>query len=98
MSLYFGGCIVNIENNAMPEGYYIPFHKSALEPILAGGIDRNLCFGIWSIGIAIGFMMQMYWFLLVALGSHMFLRELTKEDPDFFQIFKSSIHSNKVFW
>ncbi len=89
---------MNNETRQLPDGYFVPFHKSSLEPILTGGIDRNLCFGIWSIGIAIGFMMQMYWFLLVALAVHLFIRELTKQDPDFFQIFKSSIHSHKIFW
>ena len=37
-----------------PDGYYIPIHKSLVDPILIGGIDRNLCLGIWSVGVAIG--------------------------------------------
>lgn len=86
------------EEKELPEDYYVPFHRSALEPILTGGIDRNLCFGIWSIGIAIGFMLEMYWFLVVAFVIHMFLRELTKHDPEFFAVFKSSLNSRKVFW
>lgn len=81
-----------------PEGYFVPFHKSALDPILTGGIDRNLCFGIWSIAMAIGFMMQLYWLLMVALILHLFLKRLTKEDPDFFKVFRSSLHSRNVFW
>ena len=87
-----------LKDEKLPDGYVVDFHKSALDPIVTGGIDRNLCFGIWSIGIAIGFMMQMYWFLLVALAVHLFLRGLTKIDPDFYSIFKSSLHSRKVFW
>lgn len=86
------------DEEKLPEGYYLPFHRSALDPILTGGIDRNLCFGIWSIGIAVGFMLQMYWFLGVSFLFHMFIRELTKKDPDFFKVFKASLQSRKVFW
>ena len=49
-----------------PDGYYIPFHQSLINPILMLGVDRNFCIGFWSIAVAIGVMMQMYWFLPVA--------------------------------
>lgn len=50
-----------------PDGYYIPIHKSLVDPILIGGIDRNLCLGIWSVGVAIGVMLKMYWFSFLSL-------------------------------
>ena len=86
------------DDRNIPEGYYTKFHKSTLDPILMGGIDRNLCFALWSIGLSIGFMMQLYWFLAIAFFVHMVIRRLTKEDKDFFVIIKDHIHSKRCFW
>lgn len=81
-----------------PDGYYIPFHQSLINPILMLGVDRNFCIGFWSIAVAIGVMMQMYWFLLVAFVVHMFMREATKTDDIFFKVVINHIQSKKVFW
>ena len=54
------------DDRNIPEGYYTKFHKCTLDPILMGGIDRNLCFALWSVGLSIGLMMQLYWFLVIA--------------------------------
>ena len=35
-----------------PDGYYIPFHQSLINPILMLGVDRNFCIGFWSIAVA----------------------------------------------
>ena len=52
----------------VPEGFFIPFHQSTIVPVLAAGIDRNLCLALWSVGISIGIMMQVYFFLVVIFG------------------------------
>ncbi len=85
-------------DNSKPNGFFIPFHQSLIKPILAGGIDRNLCFALWSVGVSIGIMMQMYWFLLIVFFLHMVIRELTKKDDMFFKIIVNHIHMKKVFW
>ena len=82
----------------LPEGYKVPFHQSLIRPILAGGIDRNLCFGLWSIGISIGIMMKMYWFLPIVLAIHLLIREFTKTDDMFFKVFVNHMHNKKIFW
>lgn len=81
-----------------PEGYFIPFHQSLINPILSGGIDRNLCIGLWCIGAAIGFMLRMYWFLLVTAAVHMILREATKKDDMFFALLVNHMHCRRYFW
>ena len=81
-----------------PTGFYIPFHQSLLQPILACGVDRNLFYALWSIGVSIGVMMSMYWFLIVTFGGHMIVREMTKKDDMFFKIVVNHIHTRKVFW
>ena len=81
-----------------PDGYYIPFHQSLTNTILMLGVDRNFCIGFWSIAVAIGVMMQMYWFLPVAFVVHMFMREATKTDDIFFKVVINHIQSKKVFW
>lgn len=80
-----------------PDGYYVPFHKSLIMPVLTGGIDRNLCFGLWSIGIAVGIMLQMYWFLIVVTIVHLILRKLTARDNAFFSVLVNHIHDKKLF-
>lgn len=80
-----------------PEGYYITFHKSLIDNILMAGVDRNLCFGLWSIGISIGIMLQMYWFLGLTLIVHFIVRSLTKQDDMFFKILVTHIHDKKIF-
>lgn len=85
-------------NKGKPEGFFLPIHRSAIEPILMGGVERSLFFLIWTIGLAIGLMQQMYWFLGVTLFVHMILRQMTKADQCFFAIIKNSIHCKRCFW
>lgn len=80
-----------------PEGFYLPIHKSLVDPLLIGGIPRNLCLAIWSIGIAIGVMLQMYWFFIVVIGVHISVRRMTKRDPDFFATVISHLHDKRYF-
>ena len=80
-----------------PEGFYIPIHKSLITPILIGGIPKNLCLCIWSIGIAIGVMMKMYWFFIVVIGVHITVRRMTKQDPQFFATVISHLHDKRYF-
>ena len=81
-----------------PEGYFIPFHQSLLNPILMLGVDRNFCIGWWCITIAIGIMLRMYWFLIVGVVVHMVMREATKADDMFFKVVVNHIQSKKYFW
>lgn len=80
-----------------PAGFYVPIHKSLIDPLLIGGIDRNLCLGLWSIGMAIGVMMQMYWFLGVVAIVHIVVRNLTKKDHMFFQALIDHIHNKSYY-
>lgn len=84
-------------DNQKPEGYYIPIHKSAVDPILIGGINRNLCLGLWSCGIAIGVMMRMYWFFIIVIAIHLFVLNATKKDPEFFATVLNHIHDRHFF-
>lgn len=90
--------VVVMEHVEKPEGFFVPFHRSALEPILMGGVERSLFFLIWTIGIAIGLMQQIYWFIGVVFFVHMVLRQMTKADQAFFEIIKNSIHCKRCFW
>ena len=81
----------------VPDGFFIPFHQSTIVPVLAAGIDRNLCLALWSVGISIGIMMQVYVFLVVIFMLHMLLREFTKKDDMFFKVLVSHIHNKKFY-
>lgn len=80
-----------------PEGFYIPIHKSLIDPLLIGGINRNLCLGLWSCGVAIGVMLQMYWFFIIVIAIHLVTLNMTKKDPDFFATLISHIHDKHYF-
>lgn len=83
--------------NEKPEGYYIPIHKSLVDPLLIGGIPRNLCLALWSCGIAIGVMLKMYWFFIVVISTHFVVLRMTKKDPDFFATVLSHLHDRHYF-
>lgn len=86
-----------MRNVEKPEGFYVVIHKSLIDPILIGGIDRNLCLGLWSIGVSIGIMLKMYWFFIVVIAVHIFIRNMTKKDPDYFQIVISHIQNKDYY-
>lgn len=80
-----------------PKGYYLAIHKSLTDPLLIGGLPRNLCLGLWSIGVALGVMLKMYWFFVPVIITHLAVRRLTKKDPDFFQTVVCHIHDRHYF-
>lgn len=86
------------KRNDKPEGYFVPIHRSAIEPILMGGVERSAFFLIWTIGMAVGVMQQLYWFFGIVFVVHMVLRQLTKSDNMYFEIIKNSIHCKRCFW
>lgn len=83
--------------NQKPDGYYLPIHKSLVDPLLIGGIPRNLCLGLWSCGISIGVMLKMYWFFAIVITVHLLVLRMTKRDPDFFSTVISHIHDKHYF-
>lgn len=86
-----------MRNSEKPEGFYVDIHKSLVDPILIGGIDRNLCLGLWSIGVSIGIMLKMYWFFIIVIAVHIFIRNMTKKDSDYFQIVISHIQNKDYY-
>ena len=80
-----------------PEGYYLDIHKSLVEPLLIGGIDRNLCLGLWTMGMAIGVTLRMYWFFGVVIALHLLVRKMTQRDPDYFKTVLNHIHDKAYF-
>lgn len=80
-----------------PEGYYVPIHKSLVDPLLIGGIPRNLCLMLWSCGMAIGVMLKMYWFFIIVIAIHLLVLKMTKHDPDYFATVLNHIHDKHFF-
>lgn len=74
-----------MNDEKIPEGFYINSHKSLQEHILWMGVPRDFFILNGTIGCAIGIMLQIYPFLLITVVLHLISKKLTKEDPLFFK-------------
>lgn len=87
-----------MKNAEKPDGYFLPIHRSCIEVILVGGVERSLFWFNWTIGFAIGAMGQQYWFFLVTFFLHYIFREMNKSDKILFAVVKNSLQNKKNYW
>ena len=80
-----------------PDGFYIPIHKSLIEQQLIGGLPRNACIALWSLGGGIGVMMQIYWLLIPTFILHMLIRKATAKDGEFFNTVISHLQDKHYY-
>jgi type IV secretion system protein TrbD len=78
-------------NNHEPEGFRIPIHRSLTEPVMLGGIPRNIAIAN---GVAIvAFVMGAHnlWILPLGIVSHLILVALHRGDKQILTILKRNV-------
>lgn len=81
----------------LPEGYYVPLHRSLTEPVLIAGVPRDFFFMNWSAGIAITISFTIYPFLIITFILHALMIYVTKKDPQYFGALRRHINDKKYF-
>lgn len=78
-------------NNHEPEGFRIPIHRSLTEPVMLGGIPRNIAIAN---GVAIvAFVMGAHnlWILPLGIVSHLVLVALHRSDKQILAILRRNV-------
>lgn len=81
----------------IPDGYYIPSHKSLQEEVLWAGVPKDFMALNFTFGLAIGLMQKIYPFVLVSLILHFVARKMTKQDPQFFKALLRHINEKRFY-
>ena len=78
-------------NHEEPEGFRIPVHRSLAEPIMMGGIPRNIAIanGIAVVSFVLG--AHNLWILPVGIVSHIILVALHRRDHAILSILKRNL-------
>lgn len=83
--------------NEKPDGYYIPVHKSLIDPFLMAGVPTNFFIMLSSMTVSIGVMLKMYWFMGIAIVMYLVVRNYTKKDPQFFETLLAHFKEKRYF-
>lgn len=79
------------------EGFEVPIHRSLTQPIMIGGIPREIAIlnGTFTAALVLG----MHSWLGVPLGIaiHFTARSMAKRDPQFFATFRRHIRHKKFY-
>ena len=86
-----------MEENNIPEGYYVPIHRSLTEKMLMAGAPRDFVFANGILGFAIGVISGAYPVLLVSIFAHIIAVAFTKKDPQFFDCVKMHIKEKNYY-
>ena len=83
--------------NEIPDGFYVPIHKSLTEPMLMAGVPRDFCLVNATLGFAVGIMSAAYPVLILNFLAHIIAVAFTKKDPQFFDCLKRHINEKKYY-
>lgn len=78
-------------NHHEPEGFRIPIHRSLTEPIMLGGIPRNIAIanGVAVLAFVLG--AHNLWILPLGIVSHLILVALHRRDKQVLSILKRNL-------
>lgn len=71
------------------EGYEVPLHTSITQPILLGGVDRNIALMIWTPVAAFSLPLG-YFYIAIPIGLilHAIIAWFTSKEPHFYVIMR----------
>ena len=81
----------------IPDGYYIPAHKSLQEEILWAGVPREFMILNFTMCISIAIMLRIYPFFIISLLLHFAAKRMTKNDPQFFKAMVRHLNEKRRF-
>jgi len=78
-------------NHGEPEGFRIPIHRSLAEPVMMGGVPRNIAIanGVAIVSCVLG--AQNLWVLPIGIISHVVLVALHRADKEILSILKRNL-------
>lgn len=78
-------------NDELPDGFYIPLHRSLTEPVLLGGAPRSATIlnGTFTAAAVMG--LGSLWGLPFGLILHLFLVSACKSDPEIVDVLLQNI-------
>lgn len=78
-------------NHDEPEGFRIPIHRSLAEPVMMGGVPRNIAIanGVAVVSCVLG--AHNLWVLPIGILSHLVLVALHRSDKEILSILKRNI-------
>lgn len=79
------------------EGYEVPLVRSLTEPILIGGVPREIAILNATFCTAIGFGTKSAMIIPISIILHLIFVKLTKKDPEFFKCFKRHIKQKDYY-
>jgi type IV secretion system protein VirB3 len=79
------------------EGYEISIHRSLTEPILMGGVPRQIALLNGTLGTAFGLGLQSWFLVPVCLCIHVLAVIATKRDPQFFDCYRRSLKHKSYY-
>jgi type IV secretory pathway TrbD component len=82
--------------NSLPEGFYVPIHRSLTTKVMLGGIPRKIAIinGTMIISLVVG--AHNLWVLPVGVLSHLVLVALHRRDQDILTVIKRNLNCPSV--
>lgn len=81
-----------------PDGYRIPLHTGLTQPILMGGVPKELAIMNFMIAAALTIGLKQPWFgIPFGIAGHVCLSFLSKKDPLFFDVIRRHFRQPKYF-
>ena len=81
----------------IPDGYYIPAHKSLQEEILWAGVPREFMILNFTLCISIAVMLRIYLFFIVSLILYFVAKWMSKADSHFFMALVRHLNEMRYF-
>lgn len=84
-------------NDNFNDGYEVPLHRALTEPILLGGVPREIAIlnGTFAAGFVLG--LQMLYAIPIFFIIHIVAVFFTKKDPQFFDVFRRHITQKSYY-
>ena len=79
------------------EGFEIPIHRSLTQPIMIGGVPREIAILNGTITAALVLGMHSFWGLPLGLVIHIASLTLSKRDPQFFATFRRQVKQRSFY-
>ena len=78
--------------NDEPEGYRVAIHQSLTLHHLMLGVPRALCIVNWTTVLALSLPLRTWYAIPLGVFIHMVAFAAAKRDPEFFDVFRRSVH------
>ena len=79
------------------EGFEIPIHRSLTQPIMIGGVPREIAILNGTITAALVLGMHSFWGLPLGIVIHIASLTLSKRDPQFFATFRRQVKQRSFY-